>query len=223
MNAFRVVALVFVCACGSILAQQTNVSETTTITIDGVTYSNVTWGTVTPSTVTAFHNTGIAKIPLEKLSAELQKRFRYDPDRAKQYRIREAELDRQQQRQATLQKLRAQNLRKIGNKLYDFSAVVQFLTPGVLDREQATRNARYCAVGNVVFIRGDMVLLDDMRIAGYIYVEHCTEIQKYLENTVVSIPSLYIGNRDGKRVYDCGVVPTDDDLLRLPVERPEIK
>jgi hypothetical protein len=68
-----------------LLADETNALPAT-ITIDGVTYSNVTWRTVTPATVTIFHNTGIARIPLEKLPPELQKRFGYDVSKASQWR-----------------------------------------------------------------------------------------------------------------------------------------
>jgi hypothetical protein len=50
-------------------ADETNL----TLTVDGVTYSNVKFGTVTPSSVTIFHRGGVASIPLEKLSPDLQK------------------------------------------------------------------------------------------------------------------------------------------------------
>jgi serine phosphatase RsbU (regulator of sigma subunit) len=71
-----------------------------TLTVDGVTYSNVTFGTATPSSVSVRHSTGVASIPLEKLSPELQKRFGYDPQKAAASRQEEAkqlELARQQQ------------------------------------------------------------------------------------------------------------------------------
>jgi len=96
MNAFRIAALLCVCACASILAQQTNVAETTTLTIDGVTYSNAHWGAVSPSSVTILHKSGVASIPLEKLSPELQKQFGYDPQRASQYRAAEQRAAQQQ-------------------------------------------------------------------------------------------------------------------------------
>jgi hypothetical protein len=54
----------------------------TAITIDGVTYENFHWGTLTPTTISVFHKTGVATIPLEKLPADLQERFGYDPKKA---------------------------------------------------------------------------------------------------------------------------------------------
>jgi hypothetical protein len=45
----------------------------------------VTFGTVTPATVTIFFDTGVARIPLEKLPPELQKRFGYDPQKYAQW------------------------------------------------------------------------------------------------------------------------------------------
>jgi hypothetical protein len=95
MNAFRIAALLCVCACASVLAQQTNVAETTTLTIDGVTYQDVRWGRLTPSTATIYHKTGIATIPLEKLPPDLQKRFGYDPKKAAAYRAQEAQIAQQ--------------------------------------------------------------------------------------------------------------------------------
>ncbi len=50
-----------------------------TLTVNGSTYSNCTFGAVTPATVKVFHASGIAVLPLAKLSPELQQRFGYDP------------------------------------------------------------------------------------------------------------------------------------------------
>jgi hypothetical protein len=85
MNAFRVVILICVCVCGSVLTQETNVSERTTLTVDGVTYSNVTFGTATPLSVSIRHRTGIASVPLAKLPPDLQQRLGYDPQKAAAY------------------------------------------------------------------------------------------------------------------------------------------
>ncbi len=73
-----------------------------TITVDGITYSNVTWRTVTPAAISIIHSTGAATIPLEKLPPELQKRFRYDPEKAAEYRA--AEQSAEAVRQETLRK-----------------------------------------------------------------------------------------------------------------------
>jgi len=70
-----------------------------TITVDGISYSNVSFGAATPATVSIMHKTGVATIPLEKLSPDLQAYFGYDPEKA-QDAVR---LDRAQQ--AALQEM----------------------------------------------------------------------------------------------------------------------
>jgi hypothetical protein len=57
------------------------------LTVDGVTYRDVQWGTVTPATVSIIHATGVCTVPLENLSADLQRRFGYQPEEAARYRI----------------------------------------------------------------------------------------------------------------------------------------
>ena len=57
-----------------------------TLTVDGVTYYDVRFGRVTPNSVVVFHSTGVATIPLERLSAELQQQFNYDPQKAAAWR-----------------------------------------------------------------------------------------------------------------------------------------
>jgi hypothetical protein len=84
MKAFRLAVLLVVSAVVASFAGETNTLPTT-ITVDGITYSNVIWRTVTPATVSIFHQTGVASIPLEKLPPELQKRFGYDPQKAREY------------------------------------------------------------------------------------------------------------------------------------------
>lgn len=58
-----------------------------TLTVDGVTCTGVRFGRVTPGSVVVFHSTGVATIPLEKLSAELQKQFDFDPQKAAVWRV----------------------------------------------------------------------------------------------------------------------------------------
>lgn len=53
-----------------------------TITVDGVTYRNVRFQSTNEVSVTLFHSTGVATIPLKKLSPELQRQLGYDPQRA---------------------------------------------------------------------------------------------------------------------------------------------
>lgn len=109
---FRTLALTAMLMASLAFADETNL----TFTVDGVTYSNVTFGTVTPSSVSVRHSTGVATVPLEKLSPDLQQRFGYDPAKAAQWRQQEArrqaqaaqrqqqELLRRQQVQATQEK-----------------------------------------------------------------------------------------------------------------------
>jgi hypothetical protein len=95
-------------AIQSAFAAETNL----TLTVDGVTYSNVTFGTVTPSSVTIFFKTGVARIPLEKLSPDLQKRFGYDPQKARDHnqkvRAQEAAAAARQQELAQTAKQKAE-------------------------------------------------------------------------------------------------------------------
>ena len=58
-----------------------------TLTVDGVTYNEVRFGRVTPASVVVFHATGVATIPLEKLPADLQQQFNYDPQKAAAWRL----------------------------------------------------------------------------------------------------------------------------------------
>jgi len=273
MNAFRVAVLLFVSAVAASFAEGTNTLPTT-ITVDRVTYSNITWRTVTLATVSIMHSTGAATIPLEKLPPELQQRFNYNPDRARQYRNREAELDRQQQRQGALQKLRAQNLRKVGNKLYDFRAIEHLLREEQQSRksgldysfalEAANKYGampylttltdlqpaydrwsglcskihdckKFCVVGVVRSVREDALLVEckppyffyitpSVPISwDYAWVLNYPSARSILLDEKVSAPALWTDNRDGKRVYDCGVVPNDDELLSLPVVQIEVK
>jgi (2Fe-2S) ferredoxin len=88
--------------CLPLCADETNV----TLTLDGVTYSNVTFETVTPYAVSIRHEHGIASVPLEKLSPELQKRFGYDANKAAQYHT--AELQAQQAEAERLRRIKEQ-------------------------------------------------------------------------------------------------------------------
>jgi hypothetical protein len=58
---------------------------------------------VTPATITIVHAVGIAHVPLSELPADVQKRFNYDPDKAKAWLdqiAREEELRRDQEQTA---------------------------------------------------------------------------------------------------------------------------
>jgi hypothetical protein len=96
--------ILLLCGTLSVAAKEINTAQIAALMVDGVIYSNVTFGAVTPATVTVSHKTGVAKIPLEKLSPALQKQFSYDPQKAADYRAAEA-------RQAELAQARERELR----------------------------------------------------------------------------------------------------------------
>lgn len=66
------------------------------LTVDGVAYSNVTFGLSSPNQVIMFHSRGITGVRLDKLPAELQRRFQYDPQKAAEHRkkLEDADNDR---------------------------------------------------------------------------------------------------------------------------------
>jgi hypothetical protein len=71
---------------GSLFVHPLCAQTESTLTVDGVTYTNAVFGTVTPYAVTVKHSTGVvASIPLERLPADLQQRFGYDPQKARDY------------------------------------------------------------------------------------------------------------------------------------------
>jgi hypothetical protein len=70
---------------GSLLVHPLCAQTDSTLTVDGVIYTNAVFGTVTPYAVTVKHSTGIASVPLERLPADLQQRFGYDPQKARDY------------------------------------------------------------------------------------------------------------------------------------------
>lgn len=66
------------------------------LTVDGKTYKAVTIRKVEPDGLSILHEAGTAKIPFEKLSADLQKKYGYDKDAAAEHRKQLAEVQRQQ-------------------------------------------------------------------------------------------------------------------------------
>ena len=78
MNRITLIGLFVLFSVCSVVGQIVQ-STTNSLTIDGVTYQNPRFDRITSTTVTIFHSTGIATVPLAKLSPELQKQFGYDP------------------------------------------------------------------------------------------------------------------------------------------------
>ncbi len=128
MKVHHLLSLIVVCGC--VLA---NASETdalpTTLSVDGTTYQDVRWGNVTPASVTIYHSTGVASIPLEKLSPQIQKQLGYDSAKAIEHRKQEAAAREQfvaRQRESQLRaKWANRKLRRIGGQIYDFTEVFE--------------------------------------------------------------------------------------------------
>lgn len=139
MTVLQVAVLLFALGVAAVDAGDTNALPTT-ITFAGETYEDVTWGTVSSSSVTIKHKSGIARIPLAKLPAELQKRLGYDPEvervRIEKLRAEQSallELKRKQEEQAkqpltgndlVAWKLARQYLSEKDGKYHDYSECV---------------------------------------------------------------------------------------------------
>lgn len=237
--------LLFVSVVAVTSAQETN-DLPVMLTVDGRTYSNVTWGAVTPATVSIIHTTGTTTVPLEKLPPELQSRFGYDEAKAKQFRETQMVADIHQIDQDKLHALQGQNLRVIGNKLYDFAALRQLITQktdcdrkltdyagqpgfeGQLNRMLQIdallgRSSEYCVLGYITDVQGHSITVTDNLLGDYVYVLDYPSTHHHLEGNEIAVPALWTDTRDDRRVYDCGTVPTDEELLSLPVIRVEVK
>src|SRR5206468_2491829 len=111
-----------------------NADETNLIlTVDGVTYSNVTFSASTPLSVSIRHSTGITRVPLAKLPAELQKRLGYDPQKAASWLLEQKTQQQEQERlkverawEEALSKKQQPRFREINGVVYDFSAVIEW-------------------------------------------------------------------------------------------------
>lgn len=79
----------------------------TLVTLKGERFEQAHVTTVTPATITIVHSAGVATLPLNEFSVEVQKRFNYDPDKAKAWLDQIAEQERQQA-------ITAENQRKAG-------------------------------------------------------------------------------------------------------------
>jgi hypothetical protein len=227
------------------VGQETN-NLPATITVDGHTYSNVTWGAVTPATVSIIHTTGTATVPLEKLPVELQSRFGYDEAKCKAYRETQMVADIHQAEQSRLQTLRGKDLRRVGDKLYDFGALRRLIAQKAEGNRKLTdfvgqadfedqlnhmlridallgRSSEYCVLGLVSTVRGDSLVVFDNLLGDYVIMMNYPGARSLFAGYAIATPALWRDTRDGSRLYDCGTVPTDDELLNLPVARVDVK
>ena len=76
--------MIFILIIMSATAEEEKLKSLTTA--DGKTYKSVSVMKVTPASIRIIHSSGAASIPLEKLSAELQQKYNYDPEKAKIYK-----------------------------------------------------------------------------------------------------------------------------------------
>ena len=84
------------------LARPTKATEAnaTTTTIDGVEYKNARIVKRNPAEVTVYHSAGVATIPIEALSVDMQLEFGYDPTAAEAFRKARDDAQRQASAQA---------------------------------------------------------------------------------------------------------------------------
>jgi len=147
----------------------------TTLTVKGVQYEDIRWGTVTPATVTIFHKTGIARLRLADLTADLQQQFHYDPQKAQVQLTAEAQqqaalAEADTKRRAELAKRReaersansgatADHLwKKVGNDVIDFAPYYKALleletlrnNPPQAPQAQAIHTSTYRGIGDAV-------------------------------------------------------------------------
>ncbi|MEY2545710.1 MAG: hypothetical protein QOG48_827 [Verrucomicrobiota bacterium] len=85
----RILLLIFCC-----IAIATLQAEDITLR-DGTVLKNVTVTNVTPAYLSVTHDAGVAHVMLADLPAELQKKYRYDPDKAAKFAAADAEAQRQ--------------------------------------------------------------------------------------------------------------------------------
>jgi len=78
--------------------------------------------------------------------------------------------------------------------------------------------------GKVILVANGELLVDNGNKngdGGNIYVSNYPDAQQVLEDGIVFAPALWVGNRDGKRVFDCGTIANIDDVLKLPIKKVE--
>ncbi len=135
----KTIPSIFVLAVTLAFGGETNL----TLTVDGVTYNNVRFGRATPASVTVFHSTGVATIPLEKLTPQLQQQFGYDPQKAAEWQAaqQKAEAERQAaQWQAAYEAAEAR--RKAAATVQWTLTVERILPDGIIARGRRTGDAR---------------------------------------------------------------------------------
>ncbi|MEZ0388817.1 MAG: hypothetical protein ACAI34_17215 [Verrucomicrobium sp.] len=129
-----------VLASGSLAAEPEGTSPLIKLTtIYGDTYQNCRVLKVTPETVTVMHQQGVTKIGLELLPADLQKKFNYDPARAREYAA--TERVKQELAQARAQELKEKRDRAEEARMAALLAEEKRLLEVAAQREKAIAEA----------------------------------------------------------------------------------
>lgn len=116
-------------------------------TLDGTKYENVTLSRIEPDGLVLMTDSGITKVPFEKLSPELQKSYGYDPEKAaafqakqkemkakaaQNFQVAQAKVAEQQKAQQASQASEAENQRKMLSAKRIKGRVVQATKEGLL-------------------------------------------------------------------------------------------
>lgn len=105
----------------------------------GDTYYNCRVVKVTPETVTIMHEQGVTKIGLDLLSPDLQKKFNYDPLKAREYA--RVEQEKKDQEVARVRSLKEKRDREERTMMAGLMAEEKKQLQEQADREQARRDA----------------------------------------------------------------------------------
>jgi len=120
------------------------------VTVDGKTYDAVTIRKVEPDGLSILHAAGTAKVPFEKLSADLQTKYGYNKEAAAEHRKQLAEVQRQQdeaERKASAKRKKAAAEQAATEVDKEFADKVQ--KAAKMLRVEAIQNASVGLIGDV--------------------------------------------------------------------------
>jgi hypothetical protein len=151
-------------------------------TVNGKTYHNVTVSKVEPDSVHIMFDGGIGSLKLSDLTPELQKRFNYDPAKAKAAEEAEAERHAQLERKDAAAK-RVVLMQKLARKFP--VEIKQVLADGLLCEEQSIVSvssfnvASYEGTGKLIFVQaspegmaeGNMISVNAFQDGVYKYTD----------------------------------------------------
>jgi hypothetical protein len=146
------------------------------IVIDGVEYEDFKFSNQTPVNITITHRKGVETIALSKLPPELQKQFGYDPQKADEWVRAKAAAKLKAKQDKTRAELKAKFdssianwgkkyphvpvIREINGKIYDFTAVIEFVKNQPENPASKKRSPFDCTVsGAVISVLKDGILV----------------------------------------------------------------